>query len=160
MKVAIIGSRNLQVKMEEYLPKNISLIISGGARGIDTLAEEYADRNGIPKLIFLPDYKRYGKRAPLIRNKLIVDNADIIIAFWDGQSRGTKFTTDYAKKAKQKSDSIFNKKFMFCCTCRNLPNKKPAIKTASFCRFTLDSISIWHKCLKHFEHIFSVFLCE
>jgi len=98
MKVAIIGSRNLNIEIDNYPPKNISLIISGGARGIDTLAEKYADKNGIPKLIFFPDYKRHGKIAPLIRNKQIVDNADIVIAFWDGASRGTKFTIDYANK--------------------------------------------------------------
>jgi len=98
MKVAIIGSRNLDINIEKHLPKNISLIISGGAIGIDTLAEKYADKNNIPKLIFLPDYQKHGKAAPLIRNKLIVDNADIIIAFWNGFSRGTKHTIDYAKK--------------------------------------------------------------
>ena len=97
MKTAIIGSRNLEVEIENYLPSNISLIVSGGARGIDTLAERYADKNGIPKQIFLPDYERYGKIAPLVRNRLIVDNSDSIIAFWDGVSRGTKFTIDYAK---------------------------------------------------------------
>jgi len=102
MKTAIIGSRNLKVKLAKYLPKDISLIVSGGARGIDTLAEDYADRNKIPKLIFLPDYEKYGKIAPLIRNKAIVDNANIVIAFWDGISRGTKFTIDYAKKQGKK----------------------------------------------------------
>jgi len=98
MKVAIIGSRNLNVNIEVYLPKDISLIVSGGARGIDTLAEKYADKNEISKLIFLPDYKRHGKVAPLIRNRQIVDNADIVIAFGDGTSRGTKYTIDYAQK--------------------------------------------------------------
>jgi len=95
MKVAIIGSRNLKVKINKYLPKDISLVVSGGARGIDTLAEEYADKNCIPKLIFLPDYKRYGKIAPLVRNKLIVNNSDMVIAFWDGVSRGTKFNRSW-----------------------------------------------------------------
>jgi len=96
MKIAIIGSRNLNVKLAKYLPKDISLIVSGGARGIDTLAERYADKHGIPKLIFFPDYKKYGRVAPLVRNKLIVDNADVVIAFWDGASRGTKHAIDYA----------------------------------------------------------------
>jgi len=102
MRVAVIGSRDLKVGLENYLPKDISLIISGGARGVDSLAEEYADAFGIPKLIFLPDYKKYSKKAPLIRNKLIVDNADIVIVFWDGESRGTKFTIDYAKRQGKK----------------------------------------------------------
>jgi len=102
MKFAIIGSRNLNINLKKYLPKNISLIISGGARGIDTLAEEYAEKMGISKLIFLPNYIKHGKKAPLVRNKLIVDSADIVIAFWDGISRGTKFTIDYAKSQNKK----------------------------------------------------------
>jgi len=102
MKVAIIGSRNLSIDIEAFLPQGVTLIVSGGAKGIDTLAEEYADKHNIPKLIFLPDYKKYSKKAPLIRNKLIVDNADIVIVFWDGESRGTKFTIDYAKRQGKK----------------------------------------------------------
>ena len=47
---------------------------------------------------YLPDYERYGRGAPLVRNKLIVENCDSVLAFWDGQSRGTKFTLDYAKE--------------------------------------------------------------
>ena len=51
------------------------------------------------KLIeFLPEYDKYGRQAPLIRNKLIVENCDCLIAFWDGVSRGTKYTIDYATK--------------------------------------------------------------
>ena len=102
MKAAVIGSRTLYVNIENYLPGDITLIISGGARGIDTLAKKYADKMNIPKLIFLPDYKKYGKSAPLVRNKLIVDNADVVIAFWDGKSRGTKFATDYAESKGKK----------------------------------------------------------
>ena len=102
MKVAVIGSRNLNVNMKQYLPHGISLIVSGGARGVDTLAEKYANAYGIAKLIFFPDYKRYGKVAPLARNKLIVDHADMVIAFWDGISRGTKYTIDYANSQNKK----------------------------------------------------------
>lgn len=97
--VAIIGSRNLLIKdISKYIPDNTTLLISGGARGIDMSAEKYADKNGMPKLIFLPDYEKYGKTAPLIRNKLIVENADLVIAIWNGVSCGTKFTIEYAKK--------------------------------------------------------------
>lgn len=97
MKVAIIGSRTLtNVDLEKYLPKNISLIISGGAKGIDTLAEIYADKHNIPKLILLPEYKKYGRNAPLKRNYLIVELADLVIAFWDGKSAGTQHSINYA----------------------------------------------------------------
>lgn len=98
MRIAVIGSRNIiNLELKNFLPKNITLLITGGAKGIDTLAENYSDKNKIPKLIFLPDYDKYGKSAPLIRNKLIVENADEVIAIWDGVSRGTKFSIDYAK---------------------------------------------------------------
>ena len=98
MRVAIIGSRTLQVDIAKYIPRGISLIVSGGAKGIDQLAEEYANEHNIAKLIFMPEYDKYGSRAPLERNKTIVENADIVIAIWDGKSRGTKFTIGYAEK--------------------------------------------------------------
>lgn len=100
MKVAVIGSRTFTDKklLEEELDKlNIELLISGGAQGADTLAENYARERNIPVLIFKPDYHRHGKGGPLVRNKEIVNHAEIIVAFWDKKSRGTKFTVDYAK---------------------------------------------------------------
>lgn len=99
MKVAIIGSRSINnADVGKRIPPDTTLIISGGAVGIDTLAEKYADKKGIEKMIIYPNYELYGKSAPLIRNKLIVDNADLVIAFWDGQSSGTAFTISYAKR--------------------------------------------------------------
>ena len=98
MKVAVIGSRGLWVDIGKYLPDGVTKIISGGARGIDSAAEEYADKNGIAKEIFLPNYAKYAKRAPLIRNQEIVLNSDIVIAIWDGSTRGTKYTIDFAKR--------------------------------------------------------------
>jgi len=97
MKVAIIGSRSLQPVISI---KNIpELIISGGAKGVDSIAKQYALDNNIPYLEFLPDYSKYPvKSAPIIRNKQIVDNCDILIAYWDGKSTGTKMTIDYARK--------------------------------------------------------------
>ena len=83
---------------QNYIPNETTEIISGGAKGIDTLAEKYADENNIPKLIIKPEYAKYGKSAPLRRNKTIVENSDILVAIWDGSSNGTKFAIDYAKK--------------------------------------------------------------
>lgn len=92
MKVAIIGSRSLTVTdFEKYLPADTTEIVSEGAVGIDTCAREYAKRCGIPLTEFLPDYDKYGRRAPLLRNDLIVEYADMVIAFWDGKSRGTQY---------------------------------------------------------------------
>lgn len=98
MRVAIVGSRDLSVDIEKYIPENTTEIVSGGARGIDTLAERWADQHNIPKLILKPDYDKYGRSAPIRRNETIVSAADMVVAIWDGKSRGTKFTIDYAKK--------------------------------------------------------------
>ena len=109
MKIAIIGSRNLQIEIDNYIPKGATEIITGGARGIDTLAYRYAQKHNIPCRIYPPIYEIYGRSAPIIRNKQIVENSDIVIAFWDGVSRGTKFTIDYAKKTNKKVEvHLFN----------------------------------------------------
>ena len=99
MKLAIIGSRTLRIDdLEKYLPEDVTEIVSGGAKGIDTDAKNYAVKNNIKLTEFLPDYKRYGRGAPLKRNIQIIEYADIVIAFWDGKSRGTKFVIDNCKK--------------------------------------------------------------
>lgn len=99
MKVAVIGSRNLIVQdLKRYLPEEATEIVSGGARGVDTSAKEYADTQGIKLTEFLPEYSRYGRGAPLKRNVSIVEYADLVLAFWDGKSNGTKFVIDECKK--------------------------------------------------------------
>ena len=93
MKLAIIGSRTIEVEnLEEYLPSNITEIVSGGAKGIDRCAEKYAKAHKIKFTVFYPDYKMYGKIAPLKRNDQIAAYADAVIAFWDGKSTGTIYT--------------------------------------------------------------------
>ena len=95
MRIAVIGSRGLTVDdLGLYLPDETTEIISGGARGVDTSAREYALSHGIRLTEFLPDYGRYGRSAPLRRNITIIDNADLVLAFWDGRSRGTRFVID------------------------------------------------------------------
>ena len=99
MKLAIGGSRSLEITdLENYLPENITEIVSGGAKGIDLCAKEFAVEHGIKYTEFAPDYKSYGKAAPIIRNKIIVEYADEVIAFWDGKSKGTKSVIDYCGK--------------------------------------------------------------
>jgi len=99
MKVAVIGSRNLIVQdLKYYLPEDVTEIVSGGAKGVDTSAKEYADAQGIKLTEFFPEYSRYGRGAPLKRNVSIVEYADLVLAFWDGKSRGTKFVIDECKK--------------------------------------------------------------
>ena len=102
MKLLIAGSRSIEnFDLSEYVPHHTELIISGGAKGVDRLAEYYADQKGISKLILRPQYHIYGKGAPLKRNEQMVDLADEVLILWDGISRGTRYTAEYAKK-KQK----------------------------------------------------------
>lgn len=99
MKVAVIGSRGLSVSdLGRYLPENTTEIVSGGAKGVDTSAREYAKSNGIKLTEFLPEYTKYGRSAPLKRNITIIEYSDIVLAFWDGKSRGTKFVIDNCRK--------------------------------------------------------------
>ena len=99
MKIAIIGSRTLHVdNLEKIIPKECTEVVSGGAVGVDTSAEEFARRQGLPIKRFLPEYDKYGRGAPLVRNKLIVEYADAVYAFWDGKSRGTIHTVKYARE--------------------------------------------------------------
>ena len=73
---------------------NPSLIISGGAIGADSLAEDYADICGVPKRIHRPDFTRPG--AYHRRDRLIAEESQKLIAFWDGRSPGTRYTINYA----------------------------------------------------------------
>ena len=99
MKIAIIGSRNLIVTdFEKYLPEGTTEIVSGGAKGIDSCAKEFALKNKIKITEFLPEYNKYGRIAPLKRNDLIIDYSDMVIAFWDGESKGTKYVIDNCKR--------------------------------------------------------------
>lgn len=99
MKLAIVGSRSLKIEnIGDYLPSGVSEIVSGGAKGVDACAAEYARSHQIPLTVFLPDYTRYRKAAPLKRNAEIADYADAALVFWDGFSRGTKRTIELFQK--------------------------------------------------------------
>ena len=111
MIVAIIGSTTItdcEHIIEEELKKlKVTKIISGEAPGVDTVAKEYAIKNKIPYKGFPPDkekypYSEYRGYAYLKRNYKIVDHADVVLAIWDGKSRGTKSVIQFAKKLKKK----------------------------------------------------------
>lgn len=101
MRIAIIGSRgfdNYKLVVETLLPykSKITTVVSGGARGADTLGEKWAIEHGIKTLIFPADWEKHGKKAGYIRNEEIVKNCDGIIAFWDGISKGTNHSITLA----------------------------------------------------------------
>ena len=105
VKVAVVGSRSLAHLQVDfilpYIPEDATEIVSGGARGVDSLGELAAKELGLKFTCFLPDYHNFGKIAPLIRNEKIVDYADYVLAFWDTKSRGTRNTILHCIK-KQK----------------------------------------------------------
>lgn len=123
MKLGITGSRS--ITEFDFLPyfmmqnrefrlfcrrnglgrRKITAVITGGARGIDTLAFQAAESAGIRNLRYLPDRTKFrGKtilKAFQARNEQIVDGCDVLLAVWDGRSRGTANTLSYARKVNK-----------------------------------------------------------
>lgn len=123
-KIAIVGSREFtdysivkDIMTSFFSGVRITEIVSGGAKGADTLGKQYAIEKEISLKEFLPEWdnlshpdavikedrwgKKYDSKAGFRRNKLIVERADIIIAFWNGKSHGTKHTLEIVKKMKK-----------------------------------------------------------
>jgi hypothetical protein len=100
MRMAIVGSRNWKDqgairKFLADLPSD-TIIISGGAAGVDTMAEHFATERGLATEILKPDWNKNGKSAGILRNYDIVAKSEYVVAFWDGKSNGTKHTIDTA----------------------------------------------------------------
>lgn len=113
MVVAIIGSRTFTDKEFIYTKLNNifntvypKLIVSGGAKGPDTIGVRWATEMNIPVKEFIPDWTTYGKRAGFIRNTLIINEADTVIAFWDGLSKGTLDSINKARKTDKNIEII------------------------------------------------------
>ena len=99
MILGIAGSRSIDLPIpEELMPEGIDLIITGGAKGIDSIARDYAHSHNIPVTEILPEYDLYGKRAPLKRNDIIIEKSDLIYVFWDGKSRGSEYVINRCNK--------------------------------------------------------------
>lgn len=99
MKVAVIGSRSLKIdNLGKYMSVKTTEIVSGGAVGVDTSAREYAEKNKVKLTEFFPEYSKFGKAAPIKRNVAIIEYAGIVLAFWDGKSRGTNFIINKCKE--------------------------------------------------------------
>lgn len=106
IKLAVIGSRSFDDKNRLFamLDKNIDrieMIVSGGAKGADSLAHQWAQERGVPCLIFYARWHSldgdYDRGAGFKRNHKIIDTADRVLAFWDGESRGTAHSMSIAK---------------------------------------------------------------
>lgn len=106
-KLAVVGSRtitdyNFVKGLLDKQKDNISHIISGGAKGVDTLAEQWANENDIPVIVFKAEWGKYGKRAGFIRNNEIIKKCDVCLAIWDGKSKGTQHSINLAKSMNKK----------------------------------------------------------
>lgn len=114
--LAIVGYRNfydyekfsevvsgyIQMLRTQHGNIHISKIVSGGCRGTDEMAERYAREHNITLEVHHADWDKHGRAAGPIRNKKIVDNSDIVIAFLHDESKGTKHTIEYARSKNKK----------------------------------------------------------
>jgi len=113
MKLAIVGSRTFSDYdlfldfAQKYFRYEIDTIISGGAKGADSLAKRFAKYWRFEYLEFLPNWNELGKVAGFKRNQQIVDECDMVLAFWDGKSRGTQDTINKAKIAKKPTFIVY-----------------------------------------------------
>ena len=105
MRVIIAGGRDfknyelLKEKCQKILANQKEvIIISGGANGADKLGERFAKEFNLKLVQFLADWDKFGKSAGFIRNKEMADNADALVAFWDGVSKGTRHMIDLTKE--------------------------------------------------------------
>jgi len=103
MIIAVVGSRRFTSydTLVDVLAEHVTsldALVSGGAAGADSLARKYAIEYGLKIVEYLPEWKKYGRAAGPIRNKLIVDDADVLIAFWDQKSKGTNNSIALARK--------------------------------------------------------------
>lgn len=101
--IMIGGSRTItNLNLDLYIDKsNVAQVISGGADGVDYIAERWAKSNKIDFQAYLAQWNKFGKRAGVLRNKDMIDAADICFFFWDGKSPGTKQAIEYAQKCQR-----------------------------------------------------------
>ncbi len=111
-RVLVFGSRNfddidfLTRKLDELYKDKDIIVISGNARGADRLGERWAMLRGKQIEMFLPDWKKFGKAAGVLRNSDMVSECDEGIAFWDGTSKGTLDTIKKMKKEGKKCEIV------------------------------------------------------
>ena len=113
MKIAIVGSRDWPVnpqKIWRYIDRldpGVDVILSGAARGVDSIAAAYGRKNNFRVMEFKADWDNLGRGAGYIRNEALVAAADKVVAFWDGESKGTKHSIDLALEAHKSLEVIF-----------------------------------------------------
>lgn len=114
VKLAVVGSRDFPYEwmvhgiLNQWLHHHREFlhIVSGGARGVDSWAEEWAIGSSVPRTIFKPDWNTHGKVAGFMRNQDIVGYADAVIAFSYRDSKGTAHSIGLAERAGKMSEVI------------------------------------------------------
>lgn len=116
-RMAIVGSRGFTdwFRFQDEVDRIVDIfsstggveLVSGGARGPDKMAERYAKETGLHIRVFPADWDAHGKKAGMLRNKDIVDNSDVVIAFWDNKSKGTENTIKTALKQGKRVFTIY-----------------------------------------------------
>ena len=101
-RLAIVGSRDYPdeeavIALVNKL-KPTTIVVSGGARGVDSVAVLAAMARGLETEVFNADWNKHGKKAGYLRNVELVNSVDGLFAFWDGKSRGTKHAIELARK--------------------------------------------------------------
>lgn len=114
MKLAIVGSRDFTdyETMCSFIEKKFDLaeidtIVSGGAKGADALAEKYARDNHLKLIVKPAEWNKYGRAAGPERNKLIVEEADAIVAFPTASSKGTRSTIKLAEDVGKRLEVLY-----------------------------------------------------
>lgn len=101
-RIGIVGSRDFpDLSLVRQLVAKVPdkwVVVSGGARGVDHAAEQWALRNGLKVEVIRPDWERFGRSAGFRRNEDLVEAIDCLVAFWTGTSKGTEHTIELAKK--------------------------------------------------------------
>lgn len=105
--LGVVGGRDfndyklMETTLDGFIQSSVDyVIVSGGAKGADQLAEKYAEKKGYDMIIYTPKWSQ-GKMAGPLRNQKIVDKSDEIVAFWDGKTPGTKSTIQIARKCEK-----------------------------------------------------------
>lgn len=101
MRVGIIGSENLNISVDRFIPPYASYILTGDDEGVNKNVEKYAREHNLPVNVFKPDFQRFGQNAQIIRNKHLSVQAEMVIIIWDGKSNILKTTIEYAKNIRK-----------------------------------------------------------
>lgn len=99
VSVLVIGSRSISAfDISPYIPRNCGRVLCYQEKGIGSVAEQYAQSHGIPAEIVEPDREQSGQEDVSEQDVQMAAMADLVVAVWDGKSRGTKEIADYARK--------------------------------------------------------------